>query len=167
MAGLYAEYKYGISDWELRDARAPWNMKKQAGGDGPDHLHLSFMPNAVKSRCSMIAEAIKWNVAGRPPAVEFVKKLRGMPMPGQGDLKKYPTWESWFRPWGDEIQMMINDWRYRANPRDAAISALQADVTALKSALSTAQDNIVELQGAVQELQAPPDVPAPSTGGVQ
>lgn len=41
----YPELKYVICDYELRDTRKPYNWSKQSGGDGPDHVHLSFRNN--------------------------------------------------------------------------------------------------------------------------
>jgi hypothetical protein len=75
-AGLYPEFKYGISDYVLRDSRAPFNMRDQKGGDGPGWLHLSFRPSHVKKHSTLIADAVAWHKAGRPSPVTFVKRLR-------------------------------------------------------------------------------------------
>ena len=41
----YPELKYIISDHKLRDVRSPFNWREQSGGDGPDHIHISFSNN--------------------------------------------------------------------------------------------------------------------------
>lgn len=75
-AGLYPEFKYGISDYVLRDSRPPFNMRDQKGGDGPGWLHLSFRPSHYKKHSTVIEDAVAWHKAGRPDPVTFVKRLR-------------------------------------------------------------------------------------------
>jgi hypothetical protein len=75
-AHLYPEYKYGISGFELYDARPRFGMRKQAGGDGFDHCHLSFMPDAIRRRSTILTDAVLWHRVGRPNPVAFVQRLR-------------------------------------------------------------------------------------------
>lgn len=75
-AGLYPEFKYGISDYVLRDSRAPFNMRDQKGGDGPGWLHLSFRPSHYKKHSAIIEDAVAWHKAGRPNPVTFVNNRR-------------------------------------------------------------------------------------------
>lgn len=75
-AGLYPEFKYGISDFVLRDSRPPFNMRNQPGTDGPGWLHLSFRPSHYKKHSTIVEDAVAWHKAGRPNPVTFVKTLR-------------------------------------------------------------------------------------------
>lgn len=75
-AGLYPEIKYLVGNNVLNDGRAPWHWKNQYGGDGPDHLHVSFNPGAVRSHSVLVDEAVAWNAARRPDPVTFVRARR-------------------------------------------------------------------------------------------
>lgn len=67
----FYQIKYIITGYVLNDTRAPYNLKDQTGGDGPDHMHISFLNSAVKSHCSLISDFIAWVKADCPNPVTF------------------------------------------------------------------------------------------------
>lgn len=67
-AGLEPTIKYLITDYRLYDARYGW--ARQSGGDGPDHLHISFN-NSYSARASLFKDYQAWKTAGRPNPVTF------------------------------------------------------------------------------------------------
>lgn len=68
---LHPEVKYILTNYHLWDTRAPWNMRQQVGGDGPDHLHISVLASAVNAHSTIVSDYLAWRAAGRPNPVTF------------------------------------------------------------------------------------------------
>lgn len=64
LAGYYDELKYLLTDWKLIDRRYTWRFQK--GGDGPDHVHVSFMPGYESVRSNVIRDYYYWKRNGKP-----------------------------------------------------------------------------------------------------
>ena len=75
---LYPELKYAISDYELRDRRPAYDWRKQSGGDGPDHVHLSFTNNFT-AHTNVVDEYFAWLADGRKPVVAWLIGYRADP----------------------------------------------------------------------------------------
>jgi len=67
----FYQIKYIITNYILNDTRSPYNLKDQTGGDGPDHMHISFLNTAIRSHCSLISDFVAWVKAGCPNPVTF------------------------------------------------------------------------------------------------
>lgn len=63
--------KYIITNYLLNDTRWPYNLKDQTGGDGPDHMHISWLNSAIHKRVTLIQDFIAWVKAGMPNPVTF------------------------------------------------------------------------------------------------
>jgi hypothetical protein len=156
-AGLYPEFKYGISDYVLRDSRPPFNMRDQKGGDGPGWLHLSFRPSHVRAHSTLIADAVAWDKAGRPSPVAFVKRLRTPPKPPPKEpavsQPKYDTFKDWYGDWFGPVQSLIHWWtktrpvELTANTgRDQKLADLRDDVDAVSTNLESLEARVAALE---------------------
>jgi len=67
----FYQIKYIITNYLLNDTRAPYNLKDQTGGDGPDHMHISFLNSAFSARCALLTDFVAWVRAGQPNPVTF------------------------------------------------------------------------------------------------
>jgi LysM repeat protein len=63
-AKFYPELKYLLTEYKLVDRRYWWRLQK--GGDGPGHVHCSFMPGHEKTRSYVIRDYYAWLKNGKP-----------------------------------------------------------------------------------------------------
>lgn len=63
--------KYIITNYILNDTRPEYGLRDQKGGDGPDHMHISFLNSAIGKRCTLIQDFVAWVRAGMPDPVTF------------------------------------------------------------------------------------------------
>jgi GH25 family lysozyme M1 (1,4-beta-N-acetylmuramidase) len=158
-AGLYPEYKYGISGYELYDSRPPFNMRKQPGGDGFGHCHLSFRADSTRRHSTIVEDAVAWHAAGRPDPVTFVKNRRAPkeppmpPDPDRGDMTKYPSYAKWYSRWGGRTQSVLG-WFDKGRVR------LTEQVETNIASLETLATRIEDLEERVTLLETPaPEIP--------
>lgn len=60
--GSYPEIKYLITNYVLIDRRYGW--RRQRGGDGPDHIHISFMPGSESAHSTIIRDYHRFLTGG-------------------------------------------------------------------------------------------------------
>lgn len=157
-AGLYPEFKYGISDYVLRDSRPPFNMRDQKGSDGPGWLHLSFRPSHVRAHSTLIDDAVAWNKAGRPSPVTFVKRLRTPPKPPPKEppvpQPKYADFKSWYGDWFGPVQSLIHWWTKARQYELTATAVQNQQLTELRTAVDALSTTAVSLAARVAALES-------------
>jgi hypothetical protein len=129
--GLYPEYKYGISGFELYDRRPQFGMRRQKGTDGFDHCHLSFMPNARYRHSRIVWDAVLWQSHGRPDPVDFVRTIHN-PLHRE-DFMNFFSKAMTTRIKGAVILAETErDWRKRQQQVETEVAGLKARIAALE-----------------------------------